>query len=239
MTKVALTSDWHGRLPDVPECDVLVVAGDICPDFIRPARKSQGWRRIDGGVDQARWLREKFVPHIAKQPVDTTLIIAGNHDFMFESTHLIPHDDLASADIMYLRDEAAYTHGLSFYGLPWVPNLASWAFYADSDALDQVYSAVPKETDVLITHGPPYGYGDVTSMRFASDPPDFDGHVGSDACLWAIQDKRPRVTVCGHIHEGAGHYRVFIDGHNDADLYNVAYVDERYNPKTEPVVIDL
>lgn len=241
MTRVALTSDWHGNLPDVPECDVLVIAGDTCPDFIRPARKSQGWRRIDGGPDQARWLREKFVPHIEAQPAKLTLIIGGNHDFVFQSDFLIPYDNFLGASIIYLRDMTWTTSsGLSFYGIPWVPNLPSWAFYASDEDLATLYGAVPNGTDVLITHGPPYGYGDVTSMRFASDPPDFDGHVGTRACLDAIQRVEPRVTVCGHIHEGAGHYRIPVQEHDHPmHLYNAAYVDEHYRPKAPPIIIDL
>ncbi len=241
MTRLALTSDWHGRLPDVPECDVLVIAGDICPDFIRSARKSQGWRQIKGEPDQARWLRERFIPHIQEQPADKTIIVAGNHDFMFERNSLIPCDEFAASDIAYLRDNGYIYKDLSFYGLPWVPNLASWAFYADEDNLARLYEQVPDSTDVLITHGPPRLYGDVTKMRFASDPDDFDGHVGAQACLDAIQRVEPQVTVCGHIHEAAGHYRVPVNSAPGkyADLYNVAYVDERYDPHTKPVVIDL
>lgn len=242
MTRLALTSDWHGRLPDVPECDVLVIAGDICPDYIRPARRSQGWRRIKGEVDQARWLREKFVPHIAKQPAALTIIIAGNHDHIFESSFLTPWDDFLSARIIYLQDMMWTTKaGVSFYGVPWVPNLPAWAFHGTDADLSLMYGKVPAGTDVLITHGPPHGYADQTGMRLASDPPDFDGHVGSPQCLEAIRRVEPRVTVCGHIHEGAGHYRIPSDHdpNKSLDLYNVAYVNEHYRPTTPPVLIDL
>jgi Icc-related predicted phosphoesterase len=241
MTRIALTSDWHGNLPDVPECDVLVVAGDICPDYLRPARKSQGWRQIKGEPDQARWLRQKFIPHIAAQPAKQTVIIAGNHDHVFESTFLIPYGAFWEANITYLCDESHEVNDIVFHGTPWVPNLPSWAFHGTDEVLAQMYGQVPDETDVLITHGPPRMYGDETSMRFASDPPDFDGHVGSQACLDAIQRVEPRVTVCGHIHEGAGHYRVPVNSapERHAHLYNVAYVDERYVPTTQPIIIDL
>jgi uncharacterized protein len=45
---------------------------------------------------------------------------------------------------------------------------------------------------VPVVHSPPHGHVDG------------DRHLGSEAILRAIEDKQPRLVVCGHIHESAG-----------------------------------
>lgn len=237
MPKVCLTSDLHGSLPTLPECDILVIAGDICPDFFRINQRTGV--RLKGEDAQAIWLRKTFLPWLRQQPVGRTVAIAGNHDFVFQNASMVP--DEFYAEVSYLRDREITLDGLRIYGTPWVPNLPNWAFYAEDYALDEMYGLVPDGLDILVTHGPPFGYGDKTNMRFASDPDDFDGHVGSLACKDAIQRRWPRVSVFGHIHEGYGHYRIPVDDDPDsyANAYNVALNDENYNPVNPPVVIDL
>ena len=51
------------------------------------------------------------------------------------------------------------------------------------------------EGAVLVLHSPPQGHCDTAG----------DGdHFGSPALLRAIEEKRPRLAVCGHIHESWG-----------------------------------
>src|SRR5205814_1244301 len=47
---------------------------------------------------------------------------------------------------------------------------------------------------VLVSRSPPKGYVDSAHGR----------HLGSEAVLRAIESKRPRLTVCGHIHQAWG-----------------------------------
>ncbi|WP_209506623.1 MULTISPECIES: metallophosphoesterase family protein [unclassified Ruegeria] len=50
--------------------------------------------------------------------------------------------------------------------------------------------------DILISHSPPKGHGDVTSQGMA---------VGSVAVRNAIERIQPRFTFCGHIHDSWGY----------------------------------
>ena len=56
------------------------------------------------------------------------------------------------------------------------------------------------QIDVLVTHGPPYGFGDLTKGR----------HAGDKQLMKAVQSMvhPPLLWVCGHIHESHGVHTV-------------------------------
>ena len=86
--------------------------------------------------------------------------------------------------------------GVEFFGLgagipvtPW-----DWSFDLDDEAAAEMLAACPQGA-VLVLHSPPQGHCDTNG---AGD------HFGSEALLRAIEEKRPRLAVCGHIHESWG-----------------------------------
>ena len=140
--------------------------------------------------------------------------IAGNHDFGLEGV-----EGLAVARSLpgeYLLDSSVTVNGVMIYGTPWVPNLPFWAFHASDGALLARSEAIPADTDILLSHGPPSGVVD----KVAGGP-----HVGDVSLRYAIKEKQPRGVVCGHIHEARGGGE--IDG---TDVYNASSVDEFYEP---------
>jgi Icc-related predicted phosphoesterase len=95
-----------------------------------------------------------------------------------------------------LHGEGAEIDGTAFFGLgagvpitPW-----DWSFDLDEQAASERLADCP-EGAVLVVHSPPKGYCDQSS---AGD------HLGSEAILEVIERKRPRIAVCGHIHESWG-----------------------------------
>jgi Icc-related predicted phosphoesterase len=101
-----------------------------------------------------------------------------------------------------------------------------WAFMKEPRDLVEVYAKIPAGIDILVSHQPPYGFGD----RF----PDRHDHVGSEALRDAIDRVRPRLVICGHIHGGRGRYE--YDG---IPIYNVSILDDDYRPAFAPTVIEL
>jgi len=91
-----------------------------------------------------------------------------------------------------LHGEGTTIDGVDFYGLgggvpptPW-----DWSFDLTEEEAEAKLAGAP-EGGVLVVHSPPKGY---------LDGRDF----GSEAILRTIEEKQPRVAICGHIHEDGG-----------------------------------
>lgn len=227
---VYAAADFHGQLFDVPaDADLALLAGDVCPDF-RPVgkRASVRYGSVDkGGTQQGHWLRSEFVPWVQRQPCPI-LMTWGNHDFVGEHRFLVPESMPP-----VLLDLGYICKGVSVYGTATVPGLPYWAFYGDDHALALRAVSIPHGVDVLMTHGPPLKAGDYIpggTPKQVSKYGNLDGmHVGDPYLTEAIKRTRPRVVICGHIHEDRGAHEV--DG---VPVYNVAAVDGDYEPYGQP-----
>ncbi|MEM1225944.1 MAG: metallophosphoesterase [Planctomycetota bacterium] len=201
---IAATSDLHGNLPGVPECDVLVVAGDIGP--------ATRWYHDDDRVAR-EWFLFKFVPWFRTQPARHVVIIAGNHDKYLERNPF-PYADRWPC-FHYLQDSGATIEGVKFWGSPWTPTFFDWAFMDDDAKLADKWAMIPVDTDVLVTHGPPHGLGDANTQGQRC------GSV-SLKCWREEANRLPQLHTFGHIHEGHGQ-----SGYGWA---NVSHVNEKYQP---------
>ncbi len=198
MTRLVAVADLHGNLPaGLPGGDLLVIAGDVCP----VEDHEVGFQR--------RWLEQRFYPWLETLPHPEVVWIAGNHDFVCERDDWEP-----GGRGHYLRDGAVTAAGLSLYGTPWVPNLPGWAFYADDAARAARVAAIPADVDVVVSHGPPHGYGDMLARG---------GRAGCRLLTARLEEVRPRLCVFGHIHEDHGRWEL-----GETTLLNAAYVDIRY-----------
>jgi Icc-related predicted phosphoesterase len=216
--RIAAVADLHGHLPPVPPCDLLVVAGDLCPGATVPPAMA-------GDHDaQAAWLDGPFRGWLDAAPATAVVGIAGNHDFVYEREPARVPDGLRWT---YLEDDAVRVAGLTLWGSPWTPWFHQWAFNAPQDGgerfLEERYRGAPADTDVLVLHGPPAGYGDVTSAA---------GGVGSTAALALVDRVRPALCLFGHIHEGRGAWT-----RGRTQLANVAAVDTEIRLRPEPVAV--
>jgi Icc-related predicted phosphoesterase len=95
-----------------------------------------------------------------------------------------------------LHGEGTAIDGVPFFGLgagvpvtPW-----DWSFDLTEEAAAEMLAACP-EGCVLAVHSPPRGHVDVGGAG---------KHLGSEAVLRAIESKRPRLALCGHVHESWG-----------------------------------
>jgi uncharacterized protein len=121
-----------------------------------------------------------------------TLLVPGNNE-----------TDEALRDAVSGWERAQVLHGagtevdgVGFFGLgagvpvtPW-----GWSFDLTEEEAARMLEPCPADA-VLVVHSPPRGHCDTSSAG---------EHLGSSAILDAIEAKRPRLAVCGHIHESWG-----------------------------------
>ncbi len=209
--RVIAISDLHGFTPDVPACDVLLVAGDMCPVD-------------DHELDfQRRWLEGRFSDWLRGLEAGEIVGIAGNHDFVAQADPGL----MRSLPWTYLCDESVEIDRVKIHGSPWTATFMEWAFMRDEEDLRAVWARIPDEVDVLVTHGPPFGHGDLAVHGL---------HVGSQTLAERLAELgRLRLHAFGHIHEAGGSR----DKLGAATLANVSYVDFDYRPAHPAAVFEL
>ena len=175
---LVLLSDTHElhHEVEVPAGDVLIVAGDW-------TMLSKHFSQIE---DFAAWLGE--LPHPCK------VVIPGNHEYFLEAD---PHRRSLLAEATLLIDEAITIAGLKIWGSPLTPLYAA-AFGRSSPAdRRRHWAKVPDDTNILVTHGPPYAILDRA--------PGQTEHIGDPELLERLKQLPDlKLHVFGHVHGAYG-----------------------------------
>lgn len=217
---LTILSDTHGMhraLKPLKGGDVLVHCGDSLSHGL--------FHELEDFLD---WFRQ--------QKYAFKVFVAGNHDRVFEASSSVAKGACEARGVWYLQDEAITLEGVKFYGSPWTPQFFNWSFMLERHELAAVWAKVPEDTDVLITHGPPYGHGDLAPGN---------RHVGCFALLERVFQVNPKIHCFGHIHSGHGVTKsdhvvrhvvqhVGRDGHVRTAFVNASVCDEMYRPVQAP-----
>jgi len=219
------THGLHGSIPaaHMPSADVLLHGGDFTNT---------------GELDQI----ESFAAWLQAYPAKEKVVIAGNHETTFHEEfyttgggsrfHDPPLDWTRAKGLLtrngcctYLEDASTEALGYLVYGSPWQPAFCDWAFnLATESDLWRKWQEIPQDVDILLTHGPPRGYGDHTSQ---------DRRMGCAELRDAIKARGVPVNVCGHIHAGYGWAA------DESTLYiNASTCNSAYSPCNPPIVFD-
>lgn len=169
------THELHKEL-SVPDGDLLIHAGD----FTFFGRSSQAIHDFND------WMGS--LPHSHK------ICVCGNHEYILESK---PELARLITNATLLNNESTTVGSLRIWGSPLTQH--DGGAFGRSNASDRVriYNTIPEGTDIIITHGPPYGILDAS-------PNDYPGPTGDRELREAIVRIRPRLHVFGHIHAGYG-----------------------------------
>lgn len=221
--KIDCISDLHGHFPKLEGGDLLIVAGDLTAKD-KPHQYSQ----ISSWLSALDYLK--------------IIVIAGNHDNL-----LIRHDEPSyrffnylDPKVTYLCDSGCEYEGLKIWGSPWTsqfvginPHCCAFTIPYGTDTeywLGYKWNEIPRDTDILITHSPPYGIYDET---------DRGKLVGSQSLLIRLAEIKPLIHVFGHIHEQGGN-RMKLRWRKDGrftQVANASQVNEKYQNVHQPITL--
>lgn len=176
---------------------------------------------------------DNFLCWFADLPVKYKILVAGNHDkYVMNCNGRFKRKVALLGGIHYLEDSGCEIEGIKFYGSPWVNKFYNWAFMAYESDLSKIYKFIPKDTQVLLSHGPAQGYLDFV-------PRIGGGHVGSLALRNKVKRlKDIKYHIFGHIHEGYGSIGI-TSFKNSYTAINASCVDEHYRACNIPIVIEI
>ena len=208
ITHISDTHNKHNQLNGkLPGGDLLIHSGDISSI----GRESEVTKFVKwfNGIDN----------------YTNKIFIAGNHDLSFESEILfrnkseyfdrVQYDGFASvgkpqwldvllasdlnSNVFYLENSFVELDGIKIWGSPISPSFGyGWAFNEDrGEDISKVWDGIPNDADIVITHGPIYGYCDRTSREGLN--------VGCADLYHRLNEVRPQLHFSGHIHEAYGY----------------------------------
>jgi Icc-related predicted phosphoesterase len=110
---------------------------------------------------------------------------------------------------------------------PYQPEYHNWAFNLPVNSLEikNTWSRIPKDVDILLTHGPPTNILDENTAGL---------RVGCAQLLARVLAIKPRLHVSGHIHEAYGRQDL-----GSTIFVNASTCNLRYQPVQAPIVVDL
>ncbi|KAJ8110333.1 hypothetical protein OPT61_g6801 [Boeremia exigua] len=230
-----------GRLREasaLPPGDVLIHAGDLTNQ---------------GSYDEL----ERTVAWLEKAPFEAKIVVAGNHEITLDEqfyeekgsrwkwpTWQSPRGCMKllrdSKTITYLENQSTVVSlkkpsgpqtCFRVFGSPSTPGNGNWAFeYQEQDA-EKLWSAIPKDAQIVVTHTPPKGHCDAATK---------DDRSGCPALFQRLAVVRPLLHVCGHIHEARGVERVqWSDCHSDSLIESVEYWQDPANGNKKLSLLDL
>ncbi len=207
--KLTFISDTHSlhRQIKLSGGDLLIHAGDVCN------------RGTEGEV-------LAFIQWFEKQDYVHKIFIAGNHDWFFEEYSDNYIRKLLPESVYYLNDSGIEINKVKFWGSPIQPTFFNWAFNRERGAeIDQHWQKIPSDTDILITHGPPFGILDKTVGNL---------NVGCEMLRKKVDALQPKIHVFGHIHEARG-----ILEQNNTTFINAATADIHYKMVNLPINVEI
>ena len=198
--RVICVSDTHNRHRDleIQDGDILIHAGDITQRGTLPELQ-----------DFNEWL--------ATLPHEHKIVIGGNHDEVLLSTSINKNDILSNCTYLeyssvtvfgwkiygypssiklFSNHNASYLSGFIYSFLDYLKPYKAFQVHMETEQHREALSSIPRDCDILLSHGPPYGAGDMTNR----------GRMDGDKELRSIIDTqiKPEFHIFGHIHEAHG-----------------------------------
>ena len=215
--KIVATSDTHEQTPELPPGDLLIHAGD--------------WSGYGQGHETKAFI--KWMSSIKKNYTHGVIAVPGNHERAIEPAQKEFRARFKDAGIRLLVNQETTVEGIKIFGTPYSLPFFNWAYMATDEACRLAFKAIKDDTQIIISHGPPYGIMDECPRNFDWKYPLGSENVGSKALLEVIDRVKPKYCFFGHIHETHGHVT-----HGSTECYNVAY-GYKHAKHYEPIVVEI
>lgn len=215
--KAVFISDTHNM-----HSKISMPSGDVC---------------IHSGDATGRGLEHEiknFIEWYSKQKFEHKIYVPGNHDVGLEHNYEEWSKWFTDAGITLLNDESVTIDGIKIHGSPITPNFGhGWAWNrARGETINKHWMMIPKDTDILVTHGPPmYVLDQILNFAFNSVT-----NVGCEMLAAIVNEIAPMIHAFGHIHEGAGFISDSIKG---IEYINASQLDEAYRLVHAPIVREI
>jgi len=175
------THSSHGCLNEPDGVDIVIHSGD-CSNSRDSAKNS------NEVLNFLEWFESLKSKH--------KVFIAGNHDVSIER-RLITPQDILNRGIVYLENSEAMIEGLKIWGSPITPSFGQgWAWNVARHKMHNVWSMIPEGTDILVTHGPPRNFLDLSEEQ--------NGEIklcGCKSLESKIYEISPMLSCFGHVHD--------------------------------------
>ncbi|HEY3987924.1 MAG TPA: metallophosphatase domain-containing protein [Acidobacteriaceae bacterium] len=199
--RICIVSDTHQLENEltIPPCEMLLHCGD--------------WSFFGKSVAAM----DAFNDWIGEQPARFKVVTCGNHEYPVQADPEGWRRRLSNATL--LLNESVTIEGIKIFGSPITP-LYGGAFGMSNEAdREKLYSTIPADTDILMTHGAPQGV--------------LDADQGCAALRRTVLRIKPRLHCFGHVHSAYGTLST-----KTTLFVNAAIVDEDFAPTRKPVLLD-
>ena len=220
--KICAISDLHGNLPDLPESDVLLIAGDIIP------------LRIQNDIlMSAAWLKGPFQEWAKNQETYYIVLIGGNHDYIFDQKPELTKEIFKEFNnnneyewFRYLENETTTItvegKDVSIFGTPYCKEFGNWSFMLPDEELTKKFGECPDYVDIILSHDAPYGVTDVCLERTMWSTP--GENIGNKPLREMINRVNFKYMLHGHLHSSRHSFEEFKGG----KVANVSLLSEDY-----------
>ena len=189
------THSKHNELRNLPPADIIIHSGDIS---------------FAGSENEVM----DFIEWFGALPYKYKIFIAGNHDDCLFGANI----DGLPQNCFYLCNSSVTIQGVKFYG---TPMFMEDAISGDYDANMQ---KIPSDTNVLITHQPPYCILDYSANI----------NYGDRNLLQIVLKTKPKYHLFGHIHGAYG-----IEKSEQTTFVNSAILSVDYQLIYEPILLEI
>ena len=205
MLKIVCISDTHktGYRCFLPKGDILIHSGDL------------GIRDEFDLNYELNYFSDLGFKHV--------IFIGGNHDLYLEQLYKAKIDVQTPINVHYLMNNSITVNGIKFWGSPYSPVYNKWVFMGFLPELKKIWDTIPLDTDIIITHCPPFGIND--QVKGIS--------MGCPGLRDKIKEIKPKFHIHGHIHEGHG---IYCD--ENTTYVNASLMDGFYSLCNKPLEID-